>query len=658
MAQETEIMNRKLVLLTAAAVAFVVSGFDIQVDQFATAQNSQARGKTKASMKRGAKGKPSPPKTNLPTGAEKTKVDVAPVKPELRDAAVRSAAKIDTLVEAGLKKAGQKPNEMSSPEHFVRRVYLDITGTIPTSKQTESFLGNKSESNRIVLIDGLLNRPGYASQMYNWMADILRLVDKAGNDNYLRPYSDWVKECLQDNESWDAMVHDMLTAEGRVWDEPAAGFVLRDPGMPLDNLNNAVRTFLGTRIGCAQCHDHPFDKWTQKEFYSLAAFTAGIEYRATAKVSINAKDIDKAANKDGKESNEARQAKQLMRLNRNGVSENDKKQLKFPHDYQYDNAKPEQIATPAVLWGTAPSKINNSERRKIFADWVATADNPRFSLTMANRLWQKAMGIGLIEPADDMKDETTATNPELMEFLASELVRLKFDLKEFQRIVYYSKTYQRAATYGELDREKPYLFPGPLLRRLTAEQVWDSLLTLTMPTPELVVRPDDDEYVATVALTDKTTASELLKKVERLAEIRKEENKDKNKRLYKGQELVRASELPQPLPEGHFLRQFGQSDRQSIADSHTDGTVPQLLTMFNGPVTHMMLEQGSVIYNEVKVATTVEGQINKIFVLVLNRHPTAAERAVAQKEIKAAGPAGIGNVIWALLNTREFLFVQ
>ncbi len=651
-------MNRKLVLLTAAAVAFVVSGFDIQVDQFATAQNSQARGKTKASMKRGAKGKPSPPKTNLPTGAEKTKVDVAPVKPELRDAAVRSAAKIDTLVEAGLKKAGQKPNEMSSPEHFVRRVYLDITGTIPTSKQTESFLGNKSESNRIVLIDGLLNRPGYASQMYNWMADILRLVDKAGNDNYLRPYSDWVKECLQDNESWDAMVHDMLTAEGRVWDEPAAGFVLRDPGMPLDNLNNAVRTFLGTRIGCAQCHDHPFDKWTQKEFYSLAAFTAGIEYRATAKVSINAKDIDKAANKDGKESNEARQAKQLMRLNRNGVSENDKKQLKFPHDYQYDNAKPEQIATPAVLWGTAPSKINNSERRKIFADWVATADNPRFSLTMANRLWQKAMGIGLIEPADDMKDETTATNPELMEFLASELVRLKFDLKEFQRIVYYSKTYQRAATYGELDREKPYLFPGPLLRRLTAEQVWDSLLTLTMPTPELVVRPDDDEYVATVALTDKTTASELLKKVERLAEIRKEENKDKNKRLYKGQELVRASELPQPLPEGHFLRQFGQSDRQSIADSHTDGTVPQLLTMFNGPVTHMMLEQGSVIYNEVKVATTVEGQINKIFVLVLNRHPTAAERAVAQKEIKAAGPAGIGNVIWALLNTREFLFVQ
>ncbi len=651
-------MNRKLTLLAAAVVAVAVGTFDFHADQTASAQSSQARGKTKATMKRGAKSKPAPPKSNLPTGAEKTKVEIAPVKPELRDSALRAAAKIDALVESGLRKTGQKPNEMSSSEHFLRRVYLDITGTIPTSKQTETFLANKSESTRIALVDSLLNRPGYASQMYDWMADILRLVDRSDNNNYLRPYSDWVKECLRDNESWDSMVHDMLTAEGRVWDEPAAGFVLRDPGMPLDNLNNAVRIFLGTRIGCAQCHDHPFDKWTQKEFYSLAAFTAGIEYRPTTRINIAPKDIDKASSKDGKESNEARQAKQLMRLNRNGVSNNDKKQLKFPHDYQYSNAKPEQFAIPAVLWGTAPSKINNADRRKVFADWVATGDNPRFQLTMANRLWQKAMGIGLIEPADDMKDETKATNPELMEFLAKELVRLKFDLKEFQRIIYYSKTYQRAATYSELDPEKPYLFPGPLLRRMTAEQVWDSLLTLTMPNPDTVVRPDDDEYVETVSLTDKTTAEELLKKVERLAEVRKEENKDKNKRLYKGQELVRASELPQPLPEGHFLRQFGQSDRQSIADSHTDGTVPQLLTMFNGPVTHMMLEQGSVIYNEVTAEKSVEAQINKIFILVLNRHPTPAERVVAQKEMKSAGPAGYGNVIWALLNTREFLFVQ
>ena len=643
-----------VVWLTAASLVSL-SEISLSAAQKTSAKRS-GRGKT------GNKPKP-PEKTNLPTQAEKSKVEIAPVKPELRESALRSAAKIDSLIEAGLKKSGQKLNEISTDEHFVRRAYLDITGTIPTSKQADSFLKNKSESNRIVLIDSLLNRPGYASQMYNWMADILRLVDQSDNNNYLRPYSDWVKECLRDNEPWDDMVHDMLTAEGRVWEDPAAGFVLRDPGMPLDNLNNAVRIFLGTRIGCAQCHDHPFDRWTQKEFYSLAALTAGVEYRSTVKTKINNKDLMAAApGKDGKESNEVRQAQRLLRLNRNGVSSNEKKVLKFPHDYQYDNAKPEQIAVPTVLWGTGPSKISNTDRRKVFADWVSSTDNTRFSLTMANRLWQKSMGLGLIEPVDDMKDDTKATNPELMEFLASELRRLKFDLKEFQRIIYYSKTYQRAATYAELDPEKPYLFPGPLLRRMTAEQVWDSLLTLTLPNPDAVVRPDDDEYIATISVDETTTASEVIKKTAQLNDLRKDENKEKSKRTYVKDkvsvELVRASELPQPLPEGHFLRQFGQSDRQSIADSHTDGTVPQLLTMFNGPVTHMMLEAGSVIYNEVTAETSATVQVDKIFLCLLNRHPTVAERAAALKEIKAAGGAGFGNVIWALLNTREFLFIQ
>jgi hypothetical protein len=648
-------MWQRVLVGCVAILAIGTTLLDFPLGRTAAAQSVRRQSKTKGKTA----AKPAPPKTNLPTGMEKTKVEIAPVKPELREAAIRSAAKIDSLVEAGLKKAGLKPNPMASNEHLVRRMYLDITGTIPTSKQTELFLRSGTELGKQMLVDSLLNRPGYASQMYNWLADILRLVDRADNNTYLRPYSDWVKQCLQDNEPWDAMVHDMLTAEGRVWDEPAVGFVLRDPGMPLDNLNNAVRIFLGTRIGCAQCHDHPFDRWTQKEFYSLAAFTAGIEYRPNVRITVSNSDLNKAApGKNGMESNEVRQARQLMRLNRSGVIHNDKKLLKFPHDYQYDNAKPEQVATPAVLWGEAPSKISNADRRAVFADWVTSPKNTRFAMTMANRLWQKAMGIGLIEPVDDMRDDTVATNPELMEFLTNELIRLKFDLKEFQRIIYYSKTYQRAATYDELDPEKPYLFPGPLLRRMTAEQVWDSLLTLTIPNPDMIVRPDDSEYVQIIAMDEKTTAADVIKKVEQLAEYRKQESKDRSKRLYKGQELVRASELPQPLPEGHFLRQFGQSDRQSIADSHTDGTVPQLLTMFNGPVTHMMLEQGSVIYNEVVAEKSPEAQINRIFLCLLSRNPDANERAVAIKEMKAAGPAGYGNVIWALLNTREFLFIQ
>ena len=159
-------------------------------------------------------------------------------------------------------------------------------------------------------------------------------------------------------------------------------------------------------------------------------------------------------------------------------------------------------------------------------------------------------------------------------------------------------------------------------------------------------------------MDNSTSAQQVLQKAKQLADYEKAERAARKKRLYKGQELLRASELPQPLPAGHFIRQFGQSERDIINDSHTDGTVPQLLTMFNGAVTHMMLERGSVIYNEVMKEKEMEDQIDVIFRSMLNRVPNIREAAAAKGEMKKAGAAGYGNVIWALLNTREFLFIQ
>lgn len=607
-----------------------------------------------------SKGVPSKPaKSNLPTQATKTEyIEMAKVDPALRESALKSAEKIDRLVEAKLKAANQKPNDLTTDSEFVRRAYLDITGTIPTAKQVQPFLAIRGESKRTLLIDQLLSRPGYASHFYNYWADILRLVDRANNNNYVRPYADWVKECLRENVAYDEMIYEMLTADGRIFETPAVGYVLRDQGMPLDNLNNTVRIFLGTRIGCAQCHDHPFDRWTQKEFYQLAAFTGGIEYRAEQKLltKTNEKDVDKLF---GPNTQENRQARNILRLNRPGIWDNAKKQLKYPENYQYSNAKSGDLVTPAVIFGSAPSaKIDPKNRREIFADWITDKNNPRFAMTIANRLWKRMLGVGLFEPEDDLRDDTKPTNPELMDYLVSEMRRLDFDLKEFQRIILFTKTYQRQATYGDRDPEKPYLFAGPVLRRMTAEQVWDSLLTLTMEDPEKVLRPDDEKYQEIVALEPGTTAEQVVDRAKKLDEYNKEENKAKQKRLYKGNELVRASELPQPLPGGHFLREFGQSDRSVISDSHTDGTVPQLLAMFNGPVTHMMLEEGSVIFNEVVAKKTPQEQVDMIFLSLLARHPTDAERVTALKEIREAKAAGYGNIIWALLNTREFLFVQ
>lgn len=640
-------------MLAASVTLGAVAGAWIQSIEAAPPTKPLVSGK-----KKGKTAKPAPPATKLPTGAEKTEhIEMAPVDPKKRDEALKSAARIDAIVERHLKSVNQQPNAASTDSEFLRRTYLDITGTIPTAKQAAMFLAQRGESKRVILIDQLLNRPGYASHFYNYWADILRLHDRPNENNYGRPYADWIKECLRENVDYDSMVHEMLTAKGRIWENPAAGYYLRDQGMPLDNLNNTIRIFLGTRIGCAQCHDHPFDRWTQKEFYQLAAFTSGMEFNAGKEfaIKVNQKEIDANGMSESKENREARQ---ILRFNRPGLWDNEKKQLKFPENYSYANAKAGELAKPAVIFGKAPSNISPTERREIFGDWVTDADNPRFALTIANRLWKRSMGVGLIEPEDDLKDDSKASIPELMDYLTAEMKRLDFDLKEFQRIIFYTKTYQRKVTYGDLPADKPYEFPGPVLRRMTAEQVWDSLLTLTMEDPEKILRPDDDEYQKIVSLKPTATVSEVMDRAKKLEDYRKDEGKARSKRQYKGQELVRASELPQPLPGGHFLREFGQSDRQVIGSSHTDGTVPQLLAMFNGPVTHMMLEQGSVIYNEVTAKKQQADQIDTIFLSLLARYPTDAEKVIANREIKEAKAAGFGNVIWALLNTREFLFVQ
>lgn len=597
------------------------------------------------------------PTKGPPAAAEKVSIKIAPVKPELREAALKSAARIDELVTAKLKKENLRPNGFVTDEHFVRRVYLDATGTIPTSKQAEAFFKTVGVGKRAALVDSLLNSPGYASQMYNWLGDILRLVDSTDFYGYIRPYSDWVKDDLRANQPWDAMVREMLTTEGRVFERPAAGFVMRDRDMPLDNLNNTVRIFLGTRIGCAQCHNHPFDRWTQKEFYQLAAFVGGVEYRLPKDKQTPLQPIDTDSVAPSADSQEARVARQMLLSSRRAVTHNEAKELRFPPTYG-DEPLRDTVVMPAVIFGKNPEYVPRADRRKAFAEWLTSPENPRFALTIANRLWRKAMGVGLIEPPDDMKDDTVASNPELMKFLAEEMIRLKFDLKEFQRIIYNTKTYQSRVTYDEWDPSKPYHFPGPLLRRMTAEQVWDSLLTLTVESPDSQLRPDDDTYLAAFVVNPSMSAKEVIAHALQVQTIRTEEGEQKKKRLYKGNELLRASELPQPAPEGHFLRQFGQSDRSAIADSHTDGTVPQLLTMFNGPVTHMMLESGSVIYNEVTAATTPSDQIDRIFLCLLARRPTTAEKAVAFREMGTAGAAGYGNVIWALLNTRDFLFIQ
>jgi hypothetical protein len=606
------------------------------------------------------------PKSKLPERESGPVVKVVGVDPEKRSQALASARTIDKLINDDLAKHQIKPHELTTDEQFVRRAYLTITGTIPMAAQAEAFCRRSVAEKRVALVDQLLGTPAHASHEYNCWADTLRLVDNAGGNNFLMPYQEWVKDVLRNNMPYDEFVREMMVAEGRVWENPAAGYSLRDSGMPLDNLNNTVRIFLGTQIGCAQCHNHPFDRWTQKEFYQLAAFTAGADSRKVTNRDLNQMMSQRTPKKTPQggwfygqvdfNSPDGRTARTLFQANRFNFGHNEKAQLRFPKEYAYDNAKPGDVAVPAVIFGKIPD-MTGKNRREAFAEWLTSDENPRFARTIANRLWKQVFGRGVIEPVDDMKDDTVPANPELMAFLESEMKRLDYNLREFLRILYYTETFSRQATYDDIPPDEVYHFPGPVLRRMTAEQVWDSLLTVSLERPQYSF-DFTRKFSDAVDLDEVTDIQSMLDHVHKYQEYQKEIRSEQKKASYKGQELLPASELRQPLPDGHFLRQYGQSNRELIDDSSTEGSVPQLLAMFNGSVTHMMLEEGSVIYNRVVSKKRVDEQIDAMFWSLLSRLPTKSERALALKEIQAHQAAGYGNVIWALLNTREFIFIQ
>ncbi|QDV45976.1 hypothetical protein Enr13x_58800 [Stieleria neptunia] len=616
------------------------------------------------------KKKPAPPKIRLPESVRTRPshlMDVAPASRERRTELELAAAQLDSLIEGKLTELGQSPNPYVEDDVFLRRIYLDVAGRIPTLAEAQAFLDSNDPDKRIELIDTLLGSPDYVSHTYNFWADTLRLRERPQPNIVAEPFLAYVKDAIRTNKPYDEWVYEMLTADGKVWENPATGYQLRDDGMPLPYIDNTVRIFLGTQIGCAQCHDHPFDQWSQYQFYELAALTAGTRTRikrgdpgyektnpANAMISEARKHYDKGRVPGA--------FQRMIRANSYSVSEV-KATLRLPHDYAYADAKPKSVVEPAVLWGEIPSKAKNASPRHQFAAWLTSPDNQQFQNMIVNRLWQRFMGVGFVEPIDDFRDEHPCVNEPAMEYLGKELVRSGFDLKDLIRIILYSRTYQSVASDYALTSGEPYYFPGPTIRRMTAEQVWDSMLTLAVRNPMPFQRPGAEELkpyldvdFANLTFDQAKSQSERFAKTYFLSAYKRE----LNKHAYQGNILCRASELPAPQRADHFLRQFGQSDRETIDGAEKEATVPQILAMFNGPITHVMLERGSAIVDDVLAIDSTRDRIDAIFMSVLARRPVSKDRLLAAQELSRTpnDNVGYGNIIWALLNTREFLFVQ
>ena len=437
----------------------------------------------------------------------------------LQAASLPESRKIDELLALGWQKAGVKPNPAASDEVLVRRLYLDIVGRIPSVEETQAYLTSSDPEKRSKLIDSLLGSTGHTSHMFNYWADVLRLSDNVKGRLTAEAYEEWLKKQLHANTPYDQMVRNLLTTDGGVWDSGSIGFWQRDENK-LDHLAYTVQVFLGTSIVCAQCHDHPFDKWTQMDYYHMAAFTWGMDTKSRGFEVIKksrAPEIDKAALKtmDKKERKEYLAKLQAgKKYAESEVSREDMQKVKqamqdvmkplrytsaqweegklpaLPHDYKYTNAKPGDKVTPKAMFGPESPVKEGQSTIATFAGWMTSPENPRFTTVIANRMWKKAFGLGLIEPVDQLTDSTVAANPALMEYLTQLMIEKKYALKDFLRVLYNTDAYQLAATAQEVPAGEVYHFTGPILRRMSAEQIWDSLVTVTRGNMDDAV--DDD----------------------------------------------------------------------------------------------------------------------------------------------------------------------
>ncbi|MFP6675423.1 MAG: DUF1549 domain-containing protein [Pirellulaceae bacterium] len=622
--------------------------------------------------------------------------------------------KIDALIETDCAENSIELNPITGDEVFLRRIYLDVIGRIPTYTEAVQFLDSEDPKKRSKLIDKLLDSEGYVSHQFNWWADLLRIQSRMRYGT-AQPYIDFVKQSLRENKPYDQFVRDLITPEGYTWDNGAAGYYLRDSGMPLDNMSNTAQVFLGTQLVCAQCHDHPFDSWTQRQYYELAAFTYGVETRDRQAPMY--REFQKMRRGGEIERNILQAAGQILQPLAYRVHETDRV-LRLPKDYQYDDAKPGAPIQPATIFGDEVKVPENASRKEIYAIWMTSSNNKRFVTVIANRLWKRTMGLALVEPIDDFKDGVDASNPQLMEFLARKVVDLEFDLKQFQRMLYNTQTYQRDVSAKEVLAGEHYYFPGPVLRRMTAEQVWDSMLTLIVPvlderrgipaanryatSGEELVEKDMKEILKMAA--DRAKVREVQSKYQRatsdlqrqlrvayrtqdrekitdlrdeMKEIRQEiygrqgemmMQRDRNRAVQSRREtdprwvglsrdFVRASETQLPARPGHFLRQFGQSDRETIENSNTEATVPQILTMLNGPMFSQLSNRNSLLYKNIADADGPVDTLDVVFVSILSRRPTEREREITREQVDS-GLRGTGDIVWALINTRQFLFVR
>lgn len=348
---------------------------------------------------------------------------------------------IDEFVFAKLRKLRVAPAPLCSDHAFLRRAYLDITGTLPTIAEVEAFLNDADPEKRSKLIDALVERPEFANVWAMKWAEVLRVKDVP---NVLDPkgmhrYNDWLRQAVAENRPMNELVKELLSAQGGNFTNPAVNFYVieREPNIIAENVS---QVFMGVQLSCAQCHNHPFERWTMNDYYSFAAFFGQVGRKAST------------------------DPREQIIYNAGGG------EVKHLHT--------QQNMPPKFLGGATPD-VTGKDRRAVLAEWLTSPENPWFAKNIANRVWAHYLGAGIIDPPDDVRVTNPPANADLLEELGRKMVEYNYDLKRMVRDICNSYTYQMSTQARAPEYADTRNFAVARVRRLSAEQMLEALSTAT-----------------------------------------------------------------------------------------------------------------------------------------------------------------------------------
>jgi hypothetical protein len=352
----------------------------------------------------------------------------------------KEANYVDTQVFKKLRQMQILPSELCDDDEFVRRVYLDVLGMLPTVEESRKFLAEKTPDKRANLIDQLLERPEYVDYWTLKWGDLLRVNNKKVTVPGVHKLRHWIHEAVRTNKPYNQFVAEMLSSRGSTLHNPPANY-FRTAADTNDCAETTAQVFLGIRIQCAKCHNHPFERWTQDNYYGIAAFFNRIQRAA------------------GLDPNEM-----LISVARGG-------EVVQPRTGQ--TMKPWLPLTGDV---DLPA---DADRRDAFVNWIARQDNPLFPQAAVNRIWGHLIGRGIVEPVDDFRASNPPSNDGLLAALAKDFVERNFDQKHIIRTILNSRTYQLSSRKNDFNKDDDKYFSHARTRLLSAEQLLDAICTVT-----------------------------------------------------------------------------------------------------------------------------------------------------------------------------------